>query len=372
MWISQHHAREMLSDKSFATYMRALPFESDVEVLIEDHRGLHTKFSELTKQQARAIGGWTAQQIKMAHDRVVERILQLDATFEHDSPILLPGQGPQRQALQSSTEHLRTMNTLNTYPKLTSDERQALKHCAPCQQKQRQKESAMRMSKSQALEAVRAMTWKDLVRVRPDVSHYRYALENEETAALDTTEAPLPEEAARTPEPIPPGMMDEDTLAAAFGQILNLDVTDPLLEDIVDAVINILEGAQAETIVEVEDEEPVEEVAEEALRPLSSRMMNLVGGRDINRSHTVLESELSRARLPQTFESSIRQRFSGRRYSRESLRRAIRAYQAMTNDLIHTTDSTVRHGSDTHQIRESTNATERAFLRKVGELMGAK
>lgn len=372
MWTSQHHAREMLSDKSFATYMRALPFESDVEVLIEDHRGLHTKFSELTKQQARAIGGWTAQQIKMAHDRVVERILQLDATFEHDSPILLPGQAPQRQGLQSSTEHQRTMNTLNTYPKLTSDERQALKHCAPCQQKQRQKESAMRTSKSQALEAIRVMPWRDLVRIRPDVSRYRYALENEETAALDTAEAPLPEEAARMPEPIPPGMMDEDTLAAAFGQILNLDVTDPLLEDIVDAVINILEGAQAETIVEVEDEEPVEEVAEEALRPLSSRMMNLVGGRDINRSHTVLESELSRARLPQTFESSIRQKFSGRRYSRESLRRAIREYQSMTNDLIRTTDSTVRYGSNTHRSRESTNATERAFLRKVGELMGVK
>ncbi len=371
MWTSQQHAREMLSDNSFANYMRAMPFESDVEVLIEDHRGLHTKFSELTKQQARAIGGWTAQQIKTAHDRLVERILQLDATFEHDSPILLFGQAPQRPTLQSSTEHQRTMNTLNTYSKLTSGERQALKHCAPCQQKQRQKESAMRTSKSQTLEAIRTMPWKDLVRIRPDVHSYRYALEADEEAAVATAEAPLPEEAVRTPEPIPPGMMDEDTLAAAFGQILNLDVTDPILEDIVDAVINILEGAQAETIVEVEDEEPIEDVAEEALRPLSSRMMNLVGGRDINRSHTVLESELSRARLPQTFESSIRQRFSGRRYSRESLQSAIQEYQSMTNDLIRTTDSTVRYGSGKRQSRESMNTTERAFLHKIGELMGA-
>jgi len=367
----QHHAREMLSDKSFANYIRAMPFESDVEVLIEDHRGLHTKFSELTKQQARAIGGWTAQQIKMAHDRLVERILQLDSTFKHDSPIFLPGQVPQRPALQSSTEHLQTMNTLNSYPKLTSGEQQALKHCAPCQQKQQQKESAMHKSKSQALEAVRVMPWRDLVSIRPDVRRYHYALENEDAAALDTAEAPLPEDVTRTPEPIPPGMMDEDTLAAAFGQILNLDVTDPMLEEIVVAVINILEGAQAETIVEVEDEEPVEDVAEESLRPLSSRMMNLVGGRDINRSHTVLESELGRARLPQTFESSIRQRFSGKRYSRESLQRAIHEYQSMTHDLIRTTGSSVNVGSNARQSRESTNATERAFLNKIGELMGA-
>jgi len=87
---TEGRAREDLSDRSFATYIRLLPFDTNVKGLRNDHRILHAWWRELLKRQLTNFSGWTAFQIKEAHDQLVERIKELDPDFNHNSPMELP------------------------------------------------------------------------------------------------------------------------------------------------------------------------------------------------------------------------------------------------------------------------------------------
>lgn len=82
-------ARADLSNKSFPTYIRLLAFETDPKSLRNDHRLLHAWFKEVIERKLFSYSGWTARQIKIAHDRLVERLIQLDPDFKHDSPMVI-------------------------------------------------------------------------------------------------------------------------------------------------------------------------------------------------------------------------------------------------------------------------------------------
>lgn len=76
--------------KSPQVFLREIQLENDVKTLTNYHRLLHAWMAELrSASPTTQIGenGWTPRYIVPAHDKVVDRIKQLNPAFNHDTPI---------------------------------------------------------------------------------------------------------------------------------------------------------------------------------------------------------------------------------------------------------------------------------------------
>jgi len=70
-------------------YLEKLKGRKDVKGLSNDHRLLHAWAAELYSLSPTTIigNGWTLKTIKVAHDKVIDRIMMLKPEYKHESPI---------------------------------------------------------------------------------------------------------------------------------------------------------------------------------------------------------------------------------------------------------------------------------------------